>query len=499
MRLALTILTLCHLFTVQAQQQLLESEPLGDSLLVSYYLVADNLVLPWEVASDPGGQLWFSHRYGTIARLDPQSGESTDVLRIPDISRDGGLESSRMVGLVLDIDFEEQPYVYLSYGYFGDAYNAPINHNRYLKVVRYRYELSLDELLEPKVLIDGIKVFDGYHIGGKIIMTADRHLLITVGDAKQPENPELHPYRAQEDVPLPQDLDQFSGKILRINADGSIPTDNPFADGTNNLTAGNLIYSYGHRNTQGLCTDGNGKVYYSEHGGRMEDEVGTIQPGGNYGWPYAEGQCNGLDFLFDETIFCDTAEHIHSWNPDIAPSSLEYLKSDASGIFNHALVIPSLTSEGDGLDLRVLFLNEEGDEVHNELILADGMFGRLRDVAISPTGEIYFTTSNRMWGDPASNDDRIIRLEVSRVEEPLAVTRSEPTPYRVNGNGSDQVDIELMVSGRYELEVFTLTGIKRHSDFLSNGHNWIMLDDGVYIFCISDSRKVYQEKIAIKH
>ncbi|MEM8895158.1 MAG: PQQ-dependent sugar dehydrogenase, partial [Bacteroidota bacterium] len=387
-----------------------------------------------------------------------------------------------------------------SHVYFGETYNSPLDHRRYLRLAKYIYDEEQDILANPEILLEGIPVFDGYHVGGKLAVSPEGQLYLSIGDAKQPENPELHRYMSEDDLPLPQDLDSFSGKILRINADGTVPVDNPFAAAPWDLSPRNLTYSYGHRNTQGLTFSDDGQLYYSEHGGRVEDEVGMVEKGSNHGWPYAEGKCNNQDYLFDETVFCDTATHtepFHSWNPDIAPSSLAYLKEDVNGFISNALIVPSLTSEDHGLDLRVLMLNQTGNAVIQELTLADKVFGRLRDVAVSPIGQIYFTTSNRMWGNPSADDDRIIRMDIEKLESVLSVRHTRETPYAILGNGTHEVVVDIVASGNCSLIIHDLKGALVFEKGLALGKLPIHLPNGTYVLRLNVDDQIYLDKLII--
>ncbi len=490
-----------HIHILNAQRNHLMQEVLGDSLLLDYYEVGTDLNLPWEIVWGPDNQIWFSHDKGTIAKLNPETGFVKEMLKLPDIAFDGSIERSRMVGLTLDTQFDSSPYVYVSYNYFGDSYAPPLNHTLYLKVVRYEYNFEEEALNNPLVLLSNVQVFDGFHIGGKLLMTQDRKLLIAVGDAKQPENPELHPDWSTGDLPKPQNLDLYSGKVLRINPDGTIPSNNPFKI-TEELVPRNLIYTYGHRNTQGMALGDGDTVYYAEHGGSEEDELGILHNGKNNGWPFIEGFCNDLFTLYDEQEYCQTLENyqepILSWNPDIAPSSIDYINKNSNFLLRNTIVIPTLNSEGDGFHLRLVLLTDSGVP-DREIIVAKNMFGRLRDACVGPDGSIYFTTSNTMWGNPTANDDRIIQVKISRQKEITALendVRNKLFTYQLRHR---ELVIENQSEHAIEYQVFTLQGKKLYDQRLESGFSSIALNSGWYLLVvIGANRSGAVKKIVVK-
>ncbi|MNY08298.1 Quinoprotein glucose dehydrogenase B precursor [compost metagenome] len=194
--------------------------------------------------------------------------------------------------------------------------------------------------------------------------------------------------------------------MLRINIDGTIPKDNPFA--------GSLVWSAGHRNPQGLVFTRQGTLFSSEHGDAIGDELNLIKKGGNYGWPHVEGFCD----TEKEKAFSKTnpvTEPVKSWTPVIAPAGIAYYgNSSAIAEWKNSILLVTLKTQS----LRVLKLNEAGTEVQSERIYLDHEFGRLRGICVSPGGDVYVSTSNRDWnpgeGYPKKEDDRIIKLFQSK-------------------------------------------------------------------------------------
>jgi len=374
-----------------------------------------NIVAPWEIIWGPDNYIWMTHENGSISRVNPVNGESQVVLQIPDMYADNNLTANRMVGITIGSDFDLNPYVYINYVYKGEAYTSK-NWTRYEKIVRYTFDANNSTLSEPFILLDGIKVYDGWRIGGKLLIHPDNaHLFLTIGDAKQPDYPENHPDWTSG-TPKPLSLESFSGKIIRIKTDGSIPTDNPFYEDNDKSKPRNLIWSYGHRNTQGLVFGENNKLYYAEHGANGNDEFGEVIIGGNYGWPTVQGACDTPD----EISFCnanpDFVPPLKEWVSTIAPSNMEFYKHSAIPEWQNAALLGTLTAfSGDdraGEDIRVLTLDQAGQTVMQESILFDNEYLRIRDLCVSPSGEVFFTTSNTIMNGGLKNvdDDHIYKI-----------------------------------------------------------------------------------------
>jgi glucose/arabinose dehydrogenase len=183
-----------------------------------------------------------------------------------------------------------------------------------------------------------------------------------------------------------------NGKVLRLNIDGSIPSDNPFP--------GNPVWSYGHRNPQGLVLVNN-TLYASEHGQNIEDEVNIIEKGRNYGWPEVEGPCNG-----SEQTYCNSSnvkEPIWSSGGNtIAVCGLDYYNNDRLSSWKNSLLMMTLKNSS----IRQLKLSSDGKSIVSSSTWYSNKWGRLRDLCISPDGKVYVCTSN------GSND---LLVEISRL------------------------------------------------------------------------------------
>lgn len=341
--------------------------------------VASNLDVPWDITWGPGNSIWFTEQKGLVRKLNPLTGEVKTLLRLSDshMQRAVGL-----LGIAFHPHFNESPLVYLDYSYLR-------NRDIFIKLVSYRYQN--DTLTNPQILIDSIPATET-HNGSRLVIDENEKILMTTGDIDIPE--------------LAQSLSSPNGKILRLNLDGSIPEDNP--------VAGNLAWSWGHRNAQGLVHGSNGIIYSSEHGDAQDDEINIIEKGGNYGWPAVEGHCD----IQNEMAFCkDSSVHepIFTWTPTIAPSGLSYYGSTKIPEFENSLLQTTLKDAS----LHVLKLNAQGTKVIGDKRYFAKQYGRLRDVCVSPEGDVYIATSNRDWnkttgsGFPETSDDRIIRITAS--------------------------------------------------------------------------------------
>lgn len=334
----------------------------GDPSELTDKAITNNLSFPWEILWGPDNKLWITERGGKISRIDPATGQATLLLSISEVvSRgEGGL-----LGMVLHPDFATTPEVFVAYNYVKGG-------NYIKKVVKFTYRNNA--LSNPVTLIDNIPAANN-HNGTRLAISPDKKLYITSGDAA--------------DGSRAQDKTNPAGKIQRINLDGSIPSDNPIA--------GSAVWSFGHRNPQGLVFVGD-RLYSSEHGNTTDDEINIIQKGRNFGWPNIEGFCN----TSTEKTFCaanDVVEPIQAWTPTIAPSGIDYYNNNAIPQWKNSLLLAVLKDS----ELLQIKLNSAGTGVDKVNTYYKGKYGRMRDVAISPDGKVYIITSN-------GNDDKVIEV-----------------------------------------------------------------------------------------
>ncbi|UZR95015.1 PQQ-dependent sugar dehydrogenase [Chondrinema litorale] len=451
--------------------------------------VKNNLTIPWEIVWGPDQHIWLTHNQGTISRLNPKTGELINLIKVSDIYPGNSLTDTRMMGLALHPDFENKPFVFTNYTYKGDSY-TDLNWDKYLKIVRYEYNSEENKLENPFVVIENIPVYDGWQIGGKLLTSIDNKLYMTIGDAKQPKHPEYHPDWDASSTPKPLDLNWYNGKIIRINFDGSVPEDNPFAEAPYGKTAKNLIWSIGHRNTQGLVFGENQMLYYSEHGPANDDEVGIISSGSNYGWPTVEGYCNTEEEIEYCNEHTEHKEPIYAWTPTIAPSNMEYYPYSKIPEFENSLLVATLTgNERSGEDIRVLSLNETGDKIINEYILfEDQAYLRIRDLCISDSGDIYFTSSNLILNSNMSlaDDDKIFKISYTENTSVTGINKKSQIPIVLYPNPSkDYINIDCEnCNGKFitikdilgqSLQSSTLTDSKIRFNFPYEKYNLLLI------------------------
>ena len=337
-----------------------EPTPIATQPAPKVTVAAALLDVPWEIVPLPDGSLLVTERPGRLVHLV----EPGIVLDVPGVveTSEGGL-----LGLAIDPDFDENGWLYLY---------LTANENGGLVNRVERYTFNGQALSERQVLLVGIRGA-AVHDGGRLAFGPDGYLYITTGDAG--------------DAASAQDLASLNGKILRIAANGSIPPDNPF---------GTAVWSYGHRNPQGLAWDAQGRLWAVEHGpsglGSGYDELNLIVPGGNYGWPVIQG---------DETAEGMLSPVLQSGgNETWAPADLAFLNGRLffAGLRGQTLYVVEVLEQSVG---------------PLELYLA-GEYGRLRSLSVSTGGLLYLGTSNRDGrGVPAGTDDQILLINTDLLGE----------------------------------------------------------------------------------
>jgi len=313
-------------------------------------IIARKLRIPWEIVFLPSGDMLVTERPGTLVHINDETQTVTQVEGVKHRG-EGGL-----LGMALHPDFEENQQIYL---YMTTKVEDGLRN----RVMRYTY--ADKSLTNPKPIIEGIPGAP-FHDGGRIAFGPEGYLYITVGDALNQQ--------------AAQDTGSLAGSILRLNPDGSIPNDNPFD---------NAIYSYGHRNPQGLAWDTQGRLWATEHGNDSRDEVNLIQKGKNYGWPTIRGDQtqNGMQTPVRHSGVEET------W----APGGATFVEGDLFFVGLREQSVYQASVDGDSIsDITAHFRTD---------------YGRLRTVVQGPDGMLYVTTSNRDGrGQPVDSDDRIIRI-----------------------------------------------------------------------------------------
>lgn len=346
--------------------------------------VAEGLVNPWSMTWLPNGDMLVTERPGRLrivrgGRLLPDP-----VPGLPEI-RQGG--QGGLLDVVLHPNFASNRLVYLSYA----KPNADGSQGT-TAVIRGRWEndrlVNVEEIFEAKAWTQG----RGHH-GSRLAFDRNGYLFITVGDRQAPPSGNLEAHPAQ-------DLTNHHGVVLRLHDDGRVPADNPFVGGRTDALP--EIWSYGHRNQQGLVVHPEtNDVWATEHGPQGGDELNLIQSGKNYGWPVVG---YGVNYRSGSAIHTGTAREgmenpVHIWVPSIATSGLLLYTGSAFPGWRGSLFVGGLAGE------QLARLTLDGQQVVNEETLAQRM-GRIRDVRQGPDGFIYLAIEDR-GGAPTA----IVRLE----------------------------------------------------------------------------------------
>lgn len=322
--------------------------------------VADGLDSPWGLAPLPGGDLLVSSRdTGVISRIAADDGTVTEVGEVPGVAPGG---EGGLLGIAVPPTFGADRYVY--------AYLTTASDNRIVRMVYDEDEAEGEQLAAPDTVFRGIPK-GTIHNGGRIAFGPDRMLYVGTGESG--------------DRGLAQDRDSLGGKILRMTPDGD-------PAGKGNPRSDSVVYSQGHRNVQGLAWDAEKRLWATEFGQDTWDEVNLVRPGENYGWPEAEGKT-------DDERFVDP---VAQWKPaDASPSGLAYAKG--------CLWVAGL--RGERLWRVPLDGTRPAAKPQSFLV---GKYGRLRTVVADGADGLWLVTSNTDGrGDPAENDDRVLRLTVS--------------------------------------------------------------------------------------
>ncbi|MFM9860051.1 PQQ-dependent sugar dehydrogenase [Pseudoxanthobacter sp. M-2] len=358
-RLALSA-SLAALLTAPALAEVVETE--HHSMTVER--LAGPLEHPWSVAVLPDGAMLVTERPGRLRLIVDGELQSEPVSGVPDV-RAGG--QGGLLDVVLDPDFAGNRMIYLAFSEAGEGgAGTAVARGR---LTRDGATARLDDV---EVIFQQVpKVSGTSHFGARLVFAPDGKLFIGLGDRQQRE-------RAQ-------DLSTTIGKLVRINADGSIPDDNPFVGQEGALPE---IWSYGHRNIQAAALDpSTSDVVAIEHGARGGDEINYPEVGKNYGWPVIT---HGVDYSGEPIGVGKAAEGmeqpIYQWTPSIAPSGMAYYTGTAFPEWNGDLFVGALRGQ------MLVRLDIEGDRVVGEERLLEGTIGRIRDVRQAPDGSLLVLT-----------------------------------------------------------------------------------------------------------
>lgn len=332
--------------------------------------LATGLIVPWALAFIDSTTFIFTERSGNVRLIHNDKLVKKPLMVVKETTT---LRKMGLLGLCTHPNFKTNHFIYLAYNYTAEK-------TALLRIVRYRF--AIDTLLDPFVIIDSIYASQN-HTGCRLKIGPDKKLYITTGDADRPA--------------LAQDLKFLNGKILRVNDDGTIPADNPFVT---NDTARKEIWTYGHRNTQGIdFQPGENDLYNSEHGPTGGDEINFIQKGKNYGWPvihHDQEKENMITPLFQYT-------------PSIGPSEIVFYNADAFPQWKGRLLLASLRGEAI---TKIELVNKK---IVSQEYIFHNQYGRIRALTVGPEGYLYFSTSqiDPPEGTPRVGYDMILRLKPS--------------------------------------------------------------------------------------
>jgi glucose/arabinose dehydrogenase len=375
--------------------------------------VASGLSIPWDITwvgdvmlfDERGGKLW-SKREGAEKRS----------VQLPVTDLFVGSEAG-LLGMVADPGARSNRRFYLCYA--SRSGTSP----RDVRVVRLRLASETKAVAEGSpvgdgspVVVRGLPISSGRHSGCRMRFGPDGKLYIGTGDAAIGSNP--------------QNLQSLGGKVLRVNWDGSIPADNPFVGQGGNAR---YVFSYGHRNVQGLAfRPGTGELWSAEHGPDRDDEVNLVSAGVNYGWDPQPGYNEGVP-MTDTAKFpgARSAKWSSGPPPTVAPSGLTFLQDSTWGRWQGAIVLGLLRGQG----IKLLFLDPETKVVSTSSISAVSTFGRIRTVQYGPDRALYFTTSNGPSSD-GSRTDVVGRISTSATP-PKVAGGTNISPVGVSGVRTD--------------------------------------------------------------
>lgn len=328
----------------------------------TYETVVPDITSPWGMVFLPDGSMLISERSGELIHF--KNGKKTEIDNPPDVWARG---QGGLLDLELHPDYSDNGWIYISYSSpeGGSGANTAV----------MRAKLNGNRLTDQQVLYKATpNTSKGQHFGSRLEFDRAGYLYFSVGDRFDRDN-------------NPQDIGRDGGKIYRIHDDGRIPTDNPFAK---EVGAKKAIYSYGHRNPQGLAMHPEtGQIWETEHGPRGGDEINLIEAGKNYGWPKIT---YGINYsgtkITDRTTMPGMEQPLHYWVPSIAPSGMTFVTSDRYPEWRGNLLVGSLKFMY--LERCVIANNKV---TYREKVLPD--IGRVRNVRQGPDGFLYVAVEGK--------------------------------------------------------------------------------------------------------
>jgi PQQ-dependent dehydrogenase (s-GDH family) len=429
-----------------AREQLLQQEGFSVSA------IARNLSAPLNILYGPDNTLWITERVGKdIVRIDPTNGTKLNTIPIPNANQSKGQDG--VLGMAFDPDFNNTHHIYVAYTYEEDSGEGIPELKT--KITRFTYDAATNNISEPLDLISGLSG-SGDHNSGRMTFGPDGKLYYTIGDQGKNQLASACLNNQAQHLPTADQVaaknwTTYEGKVLRMNPDGSIPEDNPAINGVQSH-----VYTYGHRNAQGIAVGPTGDIYVAEHGDNSDDELNRLVAGGNYGWPYVSGyiddkayqyynwsaaeNCSELtfndvapapagvtvmnesqfnainfvppiqtfytvdkDFNFTEAA-TSCGEMTSTCYPTVAPSSLRLYTSDVIPGWENNLLMTTLKA---GMIFQIA-LDENGSALAREPVELFRSENRYRDIALSPDGRTLYVITDMMGPVQAMKEGPII-------------------------------------------------------------------------------------------
>lgn len=336
---------------------------LQENSTYSTEMVIPDINIPWGMDFLPDGSFLVTEKSGSLLHF--KDGVKTMISGVPPVYDRG---QGGLLDVKLHPDFETNHWIYMTYA-------SEDGEERGGNTALMRAQLNDTILTNSEILYKAVpNTTKGQHFGSRIVFDKENHIYFSIGE------------RGNRDV-NPQDITRDGGKIYRLNADGSIPNDNPFVD---QQDAKKAIWSYGHRNPQGMIVHPiTGEIWVHEHGPQGGDEINLIKKGANYGWPIIT---YGINYsgtpITDETARPGMEQPLYYWVPSIAPSGMEYVTSDKFPELKNVILVGSLKF---GYVEAVYF--EGTKPVKREKILQD--IGRVRNIKQGPDGNIYISVEGK--------------------------------------------------------------------------------------------------------
>jgi PQQ-dependent dehydrogenase (s-GDH family) len=417
-----------------AREQLLQQEGFSVSA------IARNQSAPLNILYGPDNTLWITERVGKdIVRIDPTNGTKLSTMPMPNANQSKGQDG--VLGMAFDPDFNNTHHIYVAYTYEKDS--AEGMPELKTKITRFTYDEATNNISEPLDLINGLSG-SGDHNSGRMTFGPDDKLYYTIGDQGKNQlalaclnNQAQHLPTA--DQVAAKNWTTYEGKVLRLNPDGTIPEDNPEINGVKSH-----VYTYGHRNAQGIAVGPTGDIYVAEHGDNSDDELNRLVAGGNYGWPYVSGyiddkayqyynwsaaeNCSELTFndvapapagvtvnnesQFNATNFVPPIQTFYTVDkdfnfteaatscgemtstcyPTVAPSSLRLYTSEVIPGWENNLMMTTLKAGR----IFQISLNENGTALAREPVELFRSENRYRDIAFDPDGRTIYVITDMM-------------------------------------------------------------------------------------------------------